>query len=381
MRHIAPSSEQELAEVIATATQAFVVEGLGSKRALGHAPKADTVLSLSRFSGVTLYEPEELVLEAGAATPLADIEALLAKHSQRLAFEPPDYSRLLRSNQRGSLGSVLMCNLSGSRRLTAGAARDHILGIRGVSGRGEIFKAGGRVVKNVTGYDVSKLMAGSFGTLAALTSVTFKVLPKSETEITLLYRPRDVHHAGEIMRLAMQSPYDVSSAAYDPKRGAGLRLEGIAASVEDRKLNLIKLIGGDAEVLPEVHSQQFWTAMRNADAHAEQDDALLWRISVSPTDGPQLAAALASTLEGSFTLDWSGGLIWLQLPADANCATVRAQVGMKGHAMLVRAPDDVKQMIDVFEPQPAPLAALAGRTKQAFDPKGLLNPFKMSRAF
>jgi glycolate oxidase FAD binding subunit len=377
---LSPATDQELADAISSATKPLLVESHGSKRGLGQVVDAADTLSLAKFSGVSLYEPEELVIEAGAATPLDEIEALADKHNQRLAFEPPNLARVLGSNSRGSLGSVLACNLAGPRRITAGAARDHILGVRGVSGRGEIFKAGGRVVKNVTGYDVAKLMAGSFGTLAAITSVTFKVLPKAETEITLLASLSDVHAAGRLMRLAMQSPYDVSCAAYVPARGVGLRLEGISASVEDRRQSLIKHLNHAVDVLDETASRAFWRGVRDLDYHAQALDTQLWRISVAPTEGPALAERLARETGGRYSLDWSGGLLWLEVPnkPDGWSQSIRARVG-SGHATLIRASENVRRVVDVFQPQPAALAALTQRTKHAFDPKGLLNPGKMVR--
>ena len=163
--------------------------GHGSKRAIGRPAQTDLTLDLSALSGITLYEPEELVLSAKAATPLAEIEALVAAKGQQLAFEPMDYATLLGGVAgRGTIGGALAANLSGPRRIKAGAARDHFLGFSAVSGRGETFKSGGRVVKNVTGYDLCKLIAGSWGTLAAMTEVTIKVLPAAETEETLLIR-------------------------------------------------------------------------------------------------------------------------------------------------------------------------------------------------
>jgi glycolate oxidase FAD binding subunit len=167
------------------------IVGHGSKRGIGRPSQAEHVLDLSQLSGVTLYEPEELVLSARAGTPLAEIEALLERHNQQLAFEPMDYGPLLGGEPgRGTIGGVLGANLSGPRRIKAGAARDHVLGVNAVSGRGEAFKSGGRVVKNVTGYDLSKGLAGSWGTLAVVTDVTFKVLPAAETERTLVPWPR-----------------------------------------------------------------------------------------------------------------------------------------------------------------------------------------------
>ena len=227
-----PRTVQELADYVAIGAKLEIV-GRGTKRGLGRPLQAETALDMSGFTGISLYEPEELVLEAGAGTPLSEIERALAKNHQQLAFEPPDYSKLLGVHHRGTLGGLMACGLSGPRRIKAGAARDHILGLAGVSGRGEIFKAGGRVVKNVTGFDVAKLMTGSYGTLAALTSITVKVLPAAQTEETLVFNGLSDARAVQAMSLAMQSACEVSGAAHLPGIPAKtlFRLEGIQPSV------------------------------------------------------------------------------------------------------------------------------------------------------
>src|SRR5580692_11266447 len=226
------------------------VVGRGSKRAIGRAAQWDATLDLSALSGVTLYEPEELVLSAKAGTPIAEIEALVASRNQQLAFEPMDYGVLLGGETgAGTIGGAIAANLSGPRRIKAGAARDHFLGFSAVSGRGETFKSGGRVVKNVTGYDLCKLIAGSWGTLAAMTDVTIKTLPKAETEETILVLNLDDVTARKVMTVASGSFGDVSAAAHLPAAVAGriaetataqvavtaFRLEGVAPSVAERK--------------------------------------------------------------------------------------------------------------------------------------------------
>ena len=243
--------------------KALEVLGSGSKRAVGRPAQTDLTLDLSGLCGVTSYEPEELVLTAKAGTPLRDIELLVAAKGQMLAFEPVDYGPLLGAPGPGTIGGALAANLSGPRRIKAGAARDHFLGFSAVSGRGETFKSGGRVVKNVTGYDLAKLMAGSWGTLAAMTEVTVKVLPQPETEATVLALGLDEGAAIRAMTEAMGSSGDVSGAAHLPAAIAdripqaeavaggravtALRLEGVAPSVAHRKAILkaaMKSFGG-----------------------------------------------------------------------------------------------------------------------------------------
>jgi glycolate oxidase FAD binding subunit len=370
---LSPRDEKDLIEIVARADQPFAVEGTGTKRGLGR-PAEGEVLSLAGFKGVTMYEPSELVLEAGAATPLDEIEILLQRNNQQLAFEPPDYSAVY-GTSRGSIGSLLMCNLSGPRRLTAGAARDHILGVAGVSGHGENFKGGGRVVKNVTGYDMPRLLAGSFGTLAALTRVTFKVLPRPETEVTLIVPCTDFADAGQIMRLAMQAPCDVSCAAYLPKEGVMLRLEGIAASVTDRVQRLKILVQRECREISGSASQTQWRQLRDL-GWLSQTTSTIWKISVPPTDGPELAEKLEA-LGARVILDWSGGLVWAEMDEFFNVRTLMKA----GQAMLFRAPDQIRATEDVFHPQAADLSALSARVKKSLDHKGLFNPRRMYKAF
>jgi glycolate dehydrogenase FAD-binding subunit len=382
--------------------KALELIGQGSKRAIGRPAQTDLTIDLSGLSGVTLYEPEELVLSAKAGTPLAEIEALVAAKGQQLSFEPMDYEQILGVFAgRGTIGGALAANLSGPRRIKAGAARDHFLGVTAVSGRGETFKSGGRVVKNVTGYDLCKLIAGSWGTLAAMTEVTIKTLPRPETEQTLLVRGLEPQRAVEAMTAAVGSSCDVSGAAHLPAgvaaripsgeiAGAGgavtaLRLEGFAPSVAHRKRMLEALMKpfGDLVSVGEVVSQALWRAVRDVTPFAASRNGLdrpLWRVSTAPSRGAELAAMIAKRAEAQMLYDWAGGLIWLALDPsdDAGAALVRRAVAaIGGHATLIRAPASTRAAIDVFEPQDAAVAALTKRVKESFDPKGVLNPGRM----
>ncbi|MEA2873800.1 MAG: glycolate oxidase binding subunit [Hyphomicrobiales bacterium] len=371
------------------------IVGHGSKRGIARAAQWDLSLDLSALSGVTLYEPEELILSAKAGTPIAEIEALLAKHNQELAFEPMDYGPVfgaapnLDGKSRGTIAGVLAANLSGPRRIKAGAARDHFLGFTAVSGRGETFKSGGRVVKNVTGYDLCKVLAGSYGTLAAMTDVTVKVLPRAETEETLLILGLDDAAAVRAMSAAMGSSNDVSGAAHCPaplaaslQAEAGtaltaLRLEGVAPSVVHRRRGLETLLKpfGEIAVLEAAASRDVWRVIRNVMPFTGGARAL-WRISVAPTRGHEVAAAI----EGAeYFYDWAGGLIWAALPAadDGGAARVRRAVAGNGHATLIRAPAAIRASVPVFEPQDAGLAALTKRVKESFDPKGIFGSGRM----
>jgi len=365
------------------------IVGNGSKRGIGRAAQWDLSLDLSGLSGVTLYEPQELVLSAKAGTPLAEIETLLAANNQELAFEPIDYGPLFGApGGGGTIGGTLAANLSGPRRIKAGAARDHFLGFAAVSGRAESFKSGGRVVKNVTGYDLCKLMAGSWGTLAAMTDVTVKVLPRAETEATLLVLGLDDAKATQAMSAAMNSPNDVSGAAHLPapvaRRVTGadravtaLRIEGVAPSVTHRMHSLEVLLKpfGALATLDEATSRPFWRSVRDVMPFAN-DDRVVWRISAAPSRGHEIAAAVG---EGEYFFDWAGGLIWLALPSlhDGGAARVRSAVAGNGHATLIRAPAGLRASVAVFEPQTQGLAALTRRVKESFDPKGVLTPGRM----
>jgi glycolate oxidase FAD binding subunit len=379
--------------------------GHGSKRAIGRPPQTDLTLDLSALSGITLYEPEELVLSAKAGTPLSEIEALIAGKGQRLAFEPMDCGQLMGGPiGRGTIGGTIAANLCGPRRLTAGAARDHLLGFSAVSGRGETFKSGGRVVKNVTGYDFCKLMAGSWGTLAALTEVTVRALPKPETEATVVMSGLDDAAAVRAMAAAMGSTCEVSGAAHLPAATAArfpmgaavaagraltaLRLEGVAPSVAHRKAALQALLKphGEAATIDDMVSRRLWVAIRDVAAFAairSGGEQPLWRISTVPGNGHALAARLTGAIEAAVLYDWAGGLVWVAIPeaapaADAGAGLVRAAVRLfGGHATLVRGSAQLRAALDVFEPQEAGLAALTKRVKESFDPQGMLNPGRM----
>ena len=368
------------------------VLGRGTKRPIGRAAQWDLSLDLSGLSGVTLYEPEELVLSAKAGTPLAEIEALLAAHNQELAFEPMDYGPLLGTAGGGTIGGALAANLSGPRRIKAGAARDHFLGFTAVSGRGETFKSGGRVVKNVTGYDLCKVLAGSYGTLAVMTDVTVKVLPRAETEATVLLLGVTDAAAAKAMSAAMGSANDVSAAAHLPaavagtmtQAGAGtavtaLRLEGVAPSVAHRRQALETQLQGIGALtnLGEAASRAFWKNVRDVTPFVG-GDRVLWRVSAAPARGHEVAAAIGEAATCYY--DWAGGLIWLSVPPtdDGGAGRVRAAVAATGgHATLIRAPAALRASVDVFQPQDAAVAALTRRLKESFDPKGVLNPGRM----
>jgi glycolate oxidase FAD binding subunit len=384
---IKPRDAKELRQAVEWAlneSQTLDVRGQGSKLALGKPMTCDQVLDLSGISGIVDYAPEELVVTLRAGTPMREVEALLAQRNQMLAFEPPDLGPLLGQQAgQGTLVGAVMGNLAGPRRLSAGAARDHLLGFSGVNGRGEAFKSGGKVMKNVTGYDLSKLLAGSWGTLAVLDEVSVKVLPAPDQTRTLVLHGLSDEAAVKAMCAAMGSPHDVSGAAHIKNRTA-LRLEGVAPSVEARLKGLRDLLtstGATMEELGTLESRTFWRDVRDVTALSSVCDAVVWKISCPPTEGPGIVArikAQRSSVEVFY--DWSGGLVWLALPssADADQAIVRGALGLTGgHATLIRAAESVRATVPVFQPQPTALASLAERVKESFDPKRLFNPERM----
>lgn len=383
-----PSDLKELREIIAGAAadgQPLEIVGGGTKRGIGNLSQAAHTLDLGALSGIRAYEANELVLVAGAGTPLAQIGRELEAKGQMLAFDPPP----LAPDQ--TIGGVIAANLAGPRRLTAGAARDHFLGFTGVSGRGEIFKAGGRVVKNVTGYDLPKLMAGSWGTLAALEEVVLKVLPRPEKTRTVLLFGRSEQEAVAALARGLGSPYEVTSAAHLPAAAAArssvgyvaaagsavtaLRLEGFGPSVEHRCRALRDLLGAEEE-LHGANSRALWDEI--ATASLLPRDRVLWRVSVAPSAGPEVATTVARTLDAECLYDWAGGLVWIALAnagGDGGTAIVRDAVRKSGggHATLFRAPDALRAVVPGFEPA----SSLARRIKEAFDPLGILNPGRM----
>jgi glycolate oxidase FAD binding subunit len=390
----APSNAKQVAEVIVDAAAAGTtldVRGGASKVDYGRPVDADAILDVSALSGVGLYEPEELVITVGAGTPMMEIQATLADANQHLAFEPPDYDYVLgRAGGGATIGGVVACNLSGPRRIGAGAARDHILGIAAISGRGDAFKSGGRVVKNVTGYDLSKLMAGSMGTLGVMTEITLKTLPSPEETRTVLAFGLDVTGGLGVLQRAAGSQAEVTGMAYLSSGSAtgssvgasqsvtALRLEGSGPSVAARGKALSESLSvSKVEILDREGSLTLWAEIR--DCKMLRQTGYLWRISVPPASGAEVAMRIGASCDAEFLFDWAGGLIWVVVDGDdSHPEDIRnALVGASGHATLVRASKDTRREISVFQPQPEPLADLSGRINEAFDPHGILNPGRM----
>jgi glycolate oxidase FAD binding subunit len=366
-----PRDAADVAEILRDHPLPVEPMGLGSKRSIGRPVEADP-LDLSALDGILDYEPEELIFTARSATPMPIVQEALDLEGQRLAFEPPDLGTLLGVTLPQTLGGVLAANLAGSRRVHAGAARDHFLGFRAVDGRGTSFKAGGKVVKNVTGYDLPKLLAGSWGTLAVLTEVTVRVAPAAEGERTVIVAAATPEEAVALMSGALSSPFDVSAAAYAADRGVMLRLEGFEASLASRVAGLVQALRvREADCLEDERSEALWRA--TGGAHALAEWPVVWRLSVPPSDAARVVRSLEP--EGCL-LDWGGGLIWAAYQAVEE-RRVRG-VLREGHATLLKAPQAARAQNAVFQPQPPALAAMTARVKAAFDPANRLNPGRMT---
>lgn len=368
------TSEQALVDAVKVAVGPLAVQG-GGTRAV---PANGDVLSVAGMSGITLYEPGSLTVVAQAGTPVADIEAALAKENQRLAFEPMDHRTLLGTSGEPTIGGVMAANVSGPRRISVGAARDFLLGVRFVDGRGAVIKNGGRVMKNVTGYDLVKLMAGSFGTLGVLSEVSLKVLPRPETQATLVLHGLDDVGGIAALAQALGSPFEVTGAAHRPAdRKTMLRIEGFETSVTyrlGRLRDLLAKTGAEMDVQSAEASEDLWNQTRDVTAFQGQEGDV-WRVSCKPSDGPDIARR--SGAEAWF-YDWAGGLIWLRTVADLD---LRGALGMfDGHATLVRAAAQTKADFGMFHPEPAGVARLTAGLRAQFDPKGIFNAGLMERA-
>jgi glycolate oxidase FAD binding subunit len=372
--------------------------GAGSKRAVGRPVSADAALTTAGLRGITLYEPTELVMSARAGTALSHIEVELAARGQMLPFEPVDLGPLLGGAAgHQTIGGVFAANLSGARRVIAGAARDHLLGLIGINGRAEHFKSGGRVMKNVTGYDVARGLTGSWGTLAVMTELTFKVLPLPDDILTLVYFGLTDDLGVELLCATLGSPYEVSGTVHlsqalvsrlnheeltsEKKSITAIRIENFSKSISYRKAKLMEMLvayGQPIELDLET-SLAFWGSLRRLSVFPH-NGTQVWRISTNPAQAPRLVTAIRKHMPAEAYYDWSGGLVWLETPAsaDAGAADVRRAVAtFGGHATLIRAEEDVRRNVEVFQPLSPAVDRLTRGLKAAFDPQGLLNPGRM----
>jgi glycolate oxidase FAD binding subunit len=390
-----PADEAEVAAIVTDAAarrEPLLIQGNGSKLGMLRPVQAARTLSTRHLSGITLYAPRELVISARAGTPIAEIEAALAEHGQHLIAEPPELGALLGSDAPQTLGGMVATNLSGPRRVAWGAMRDHVIGVRAVNGSGEVIRSGGRVLKNVTGLDLCKLLTGSHGTLGVLTEITLKVLPAPQDTASLAILGLTAEQGVAAMSAALGSPYGVSAAAWlppdmkdglSPLSGASvalIRIEDFAKSVVYRVGRLQQDLAsfGKATILDAETSRRTWRAIRDATVLRHSVEEPLWRVSVRPSRGATaLAKAEAAGARGF--LDWGGGLIWLAGPATeaTHAAVTAAATAAGGIWTLMRAPDSLRASVDVVPREASALAAITRRVKSAMDPQGILNPGRL----
>ena len=384
-----PTSEAEAAAVVAEAAEAgrsLAIEGHGSKRGLGRSIETSGVLKLSALRGIIVYEPDELVITVRAGTPLQEVEAALAEKNQCLAFEPASWA--FEAGAEATIGGTVAAGVAGSRRVVLGGARDHLIGFRAVNGEGGVFKAGGRVVKNVTGYDLPKLAAASFGTLFAMTELTLRCYPRTEAPTSLVMHDLNVTQGCALLRKAVGSAWEATGFCYVPRpaldrlgaeaEGAQsltvIRFEGSAESMAARAKGFAQALAPEASVDAGDWSQRLWSEIGQLKPFRDAQN--LWRLSVPPAAAPR---ALQLLHPECFVADWAGGLLWLAYGAAAPSAVEvhAAAFDLGGHAMLFRAGDEMRRSVLVFAPRDEATMALTRRLKQAFDPAGILNPGRM----
>jgi glycolate oxidase FAD binding subunit len=385
----APTEEAGVIAAVLTAVEArepLLVQGRGTKLGMLRPVQAARSLSTRNLTGIPLYAPQELIVSARAGTTVAELEATLAEGGQNLIAEPPDLSGLL-GDGVPTIGGVVAANLSGPRRVAWGAMRDHVMGVRAVNGAGELIRSGGRVLKNVTGLDLCKLLTGSHGTLAVLTEITLKVLPAAELTGSLVLQAGDSAAAVALLSAALCSPYGVSAAAFLPAEAAErvpelagrgavalVRIEDFARSVAYRLGRLADELGG--ERLEDETSKRVWRAIRDAAPLRTEAGDAVWRVSVRPSNGPAVLDAIEA-VGGRGFLDWGGGLVWVAGEPRLHERVIAAAKAGRGTWTVLRAPDGMRAAVDVIPPEPAPLARITRRVKAAMDPHGVLNPGRM----
>lgn len=372
MRVLKPDTEQQLIEAIEDAAGPLIVEGRGTKLGLGRAVVGDTVLKLSGFTGITMYEPDEMVFTARAGTPLKEIEDALAAKNQCLAFEPADLGPLWGKDEEATLGGTIAAAIAGPRRFTAGAARDHLLGFVAVNGKGDRFKAGGRVVKNVTGYDLPKLAAGAFGTLFAMTELTLRAVPRAAATTVLALEGKEPAEALRVLRAAANSPFEPSGLAHlSAKAFTLIRLEGNSEGVAARANEITSTIAPAARALDPSEGQAHFRGI--AKVHPMFGaSTMLWRASVPPSRAHDFVTRVSPL---SWVADGAGAILWLELNELSTIDVHALASGVGGHATLVRR--GAHQTDHIFPPLDPATLALTKQLKLAFDPKLRLNPGRM----
>ncbi|WP_211875479.1 glycolate oxidase subunit GlcE [Plastoroseomonas arctica] len=378
---LTPDTESALAALVAAADAPFAIEGQGTKRAMLRPVQAAATISTRNLTGITLHRPTELIISARAGTPVAEVEAMLATKGQMLIAEPPSYAGIFGAGN-ATIGGAVAAGISGPRRITGGAMRDHVMGVRFVNGAGEVMHSGGRVLKNVTGLDLCKLLTGSHGTLGIITEVTLKVLPRPEATATLAVNAADFATGQRVLSAGLGAPYGVSGAAIVGHR-ALLRIEDFAESVAYRIAKLRQDLAehGASEIIEGEASRALWRDVAEATPLDLAPDDAVWRVSVKPSEGPRLAAALRTAFDAKLMLDWGGGLVWVAGPATEAAHRAVMAAAEDGAFLLFRAPDALRAAVPVIKPDAPALATIARRVKAALDPRGLFNPGRMQAGF
>ena len=394
-----PSSREEIAEIIKNCYKKSIpleINGTKSKNKIGRNFQSEKTLDLSGYSGIIEYKPEELYIKVKAGTPLKEILEAIDKNNQQLAFEPIDFGFLFEGKSNGgTIGGVVACNFAGPRRFKVGSARDHVLGFQGINGKGEVIKSGGTVVKNVTGYDLCKLVSGSYGTLTVLTELSIKVLPKSESSKTLIINNPHLKKAMEYLGTALSSSTDPSGGVFYPERfennfvfndlthkGAltAIRIEGPTNSVDQRISRLVKelsLLENEYSVLDNFQTDLFWGKTRNLEVFSNLKNNLL-RVIVPVSETLNVIQKLKK-YEINYFLDWGGNLIWLELEQISLKILREIKEITKEHSgyfTIIKLEDDLKASADIFTIDPIKYK-ISEKIKKSFDPKRIFNPGKM----
>ena len=396
---LTPSTETEAADIIrdhASRKTPLQIRGGGSRAGFGNSVAAKAILSSASLTGIVEYNPAEMVITARAGTPVAEIERALAENGQGMAFEPMDHRGAMGTSGAPTIGGLFAVNSSGPRRFTAGAARDHLLGLRFVNGSGDAVKAGGKVMKNVTGLDLVKLLAGSYGTMGFLTEVTFKVLPVPKTAATIVISGLEDEVAMKALAAALLLSVEVSGAAHLPESVRGrfvggklsegaatvMRLEGLEASVTVRAEKLMSAMAGFGPInrLDADDTKALWTEIRDVTPYGDGTARPLWRVSMPPSEAWKLVAGLRLRAGIDAYYDWQGGLVWMRMEADHEADVLRHGIRSLGggHATLVRAAPEIRAKVPTFEPLSPAVALLSGRVRAKLDPYGIFNPGLMA---
>mgnify|MGYP000958514239 FL=1 len=394
-----PNSREEIAEIIKNCYKKNIpleINGTKSKNKIGRNFQSEKTLDLSGYSGIIEYKPEELYIKVKAGTPLKEILEAIDKNNQQLAFEPIDFGFLFEGKSNGgTIGGVVACNFAGPRRFKVGSARDHVLGFQGINGKGEIIKSGGTVVKNVTGYDLCKLVSGSYGTLTVLTELSIKVLPKSESSKTLIINNPFLKKAIEYLGIALSSSTDPSGGVFYPERfennfvfndlihkGAltAIRIEGPINSVDQRIGRLVKelsLLENEYSVLDNFQTDLFWSKTRNLEVYSNLKNNLL-RVIVPVSETLNVIQKLKK-YEVNYFIDWGGNLIWLELETiSLKILREIKEITQEhsGYFTIIKLEEDLKASADIFTIDPIKYK-ISEKIKKSFDPKRIFNPGKM----